>query len=103
LLADPDERDYTLGPYQPSGWVLKKFKKSAHAEYDAKAFNLDEVEMAKALDKLPYRWVRNKERVDYSIPLPSKSGTSSNFYPDFLWWVKDVLWAIDTTRKHILD
>lgn len=103
LLADPDERDYTVGPYQPSGWALKKFKKSAHAEYDAKAFNLDEAEMAKALDKFPFRWVRNRERLDYAIPLPSKSGTSSNFYPDFIWWLKGVVWAIDPTGKHILD
>jgi type III restriction enzyme len=35
--------------------------------------------------------------------LPIKSGTSSTFYPDFLWWVKDTVWAIDPTGKFILS
>jgi len=47
--------------------------------------------------------VRNKDRVDYGIPLPIKSGSSSQFFPDFLWWVKRTIWALDTTGKFILD
>ena len=31
-----------------------------------------------------------------------KSGSSSTFYPDFLWWVKGTVWAIDPTGKFIL-
>jgi len=41
--------------------------------------------------------------VDYGIPLPIKSGSSSQFFPDFLWWVKRTIWALDTTGKFILD
>ena len=41
-------------------------------------------------------------RLDYGILLPIKSGSSSYFYPDFLWWVKDTVWNIDPTGKFIL-
>jgi type III restriction enzyme len=104
LLADPEERLYTVGPYQPSGSVHKNFDHSAHPYYDAKAFvSTEEGEMAKALDKLPYTWARNKDRLDYGIPLPQKSASSATFYPDFLWWVNGSVWAIDPTGKHLLD
>jgi type III restriction enzyme len=97
-LADQDEEFYTVGPYQPSGTVQKPFDHAGHACYDAKAFRADELEVAKALDKYKdYVWVRNKDRLDYGIPLPIKSGSSSTFYPDFLWWVKGTVWAIDPT------
>lgn len=104
LLADPEEQYYTVGPYQPSGGVHKEFQHSAHPYYDSKAFaNNDEGDMAKALDKFDYIWARNKDRLDYGIPLPLKSASSSTFYPDFLWWVNGKVWAIDPTGKHILD
>ena len=103
LLADPQEMYYTVGPYQPSGSVHKDFERSGHPYYDSKAFNLDELEMAKALDKFEYTWVRSKDRLDYGIPLPLKSASSATFYPDFLWWVNGTVWAIDPTGKHILD
>jgi type III restriction enzyme len=102
-LADPDEELYTVGPYQPSGAVQKPFSYSGHACYDSKAFRPDELYVAKSLDKhSDYVWVRNKDRLDYGIPLPVKSGSSSTFYPDFLWWVKGTVWAIDPTGKFIL-
>jgi type III restriction enzyme len=102
-LADPDEELYTVGPYQPSGTVEKPFSNAGHPHYDSKAFRADELDVAKALDKYKdYVWVRNKDRLDYGIPLPIKSGSSSTFYPDFLWWVKGTVWAIDPTGKFIL-
>lgn len=102
-LADDENHDYVVGPYQPSGNIKKSFKKSGHFYYDTKAFNPDELEFAKALDRQKYPWVRNKDRVDYGIPLPSKSGSSSQFFPDFIWWVKQTIWLLDTTGKFILD
>ena len=103
-LADPDDRLYVVGPYQPSGSVERPFSNAGHPHYDTNAFREDELDVAKALDKFEdYVWVRNKDRLDYGIPLPIKSGSSSNFYPDFLWWVKDTVWAIDPTGKFILD
>ncbi len=102
-LADPDEEKHTVTSYQPSGGSEKPFKQAGHEHYDAKAFRGNELDIAKALDKFDdYVWVRNKDRLDYGIPLPIKSGSSSNFYPDFLWWVKKTVWAIDPTGKFIL-
>ncbi len=71
--------------YQPSGTVQKPFTHSGHPSYDTKAFNEPELLVAKALDKHAYTWVRNRDRAGYGIPLPVKSGSSSTFYPDFLW------------------
>jgi type III restriction enzyme len=102
-LADLEHKDWTVGPYQPSSDVAKSFKNAGHSHYDNKAFREDELAVAKALDKhKDYVWVRNKDRLDYGIPLPIKSGSSSVFYPDFLWWVKKTVWAIDPTGKFIL-
>ena len=103
-LNDPDEEFYVVGPYQPSGAVEKSFDHAGHPHYDTNAFRGDELDVAKALDKFgDYVWVRNKDRLDYGIPLPIKSGSSSTFYPDFLWWVKNTVWAIDPTGKFILS
>jgi type III restriction enzyme len=102
-LADEDSDTYIAGAYQPSGSVQKPFKNAGHSCYDTKAFRADELDVAKALDKFDgHVWVRNKDRLDYGIPLPMKSGSSSTFYPDFLWWVKGTVWAIDPTGKFIL-
>jgi type III restriction enzyme len=103
-LADPEEEFYIVGSYQPTSNITKTFDHAAHPHYDTKAFRGDELEVAKALDKFgEYVWARNKDRLDYGIPLPIKSGSSSTFYPDFLWWVKDTVWAIDPTGNFILN
>ena len=103
-LADPFEATYVVGPYQPSGTTQRTFGHAGHPYYDTNAFNDDELALAKALDCFEeYVWVRNKDRLNYGIPLPMKSGSSSVFYPDFLWWVNGTVWAIDPTGKFILD
>jgi hypothetical protein len=103
-LSDPDKEEYLLSQYHPSGGVERSFDNAAHPFYDSKAFRGDEFEVAKALDKhTGYVWARNKDRLDYGIPLPIKSGGSSAFYADFLWWVKGTVWAIDPTGKFILS
>lgn len=102
-LADPDQASYVVNSYHPSGAVEKHFQNAAHPFYDTKAFRPDELEVAKALDRYnQFVWARNKDRLDYGIPLPIKSGRSSTFYPDFLWWAGDAVWAIDPTGKFIL-
>lgn len=103
-FSDPTESSYIVGPYQPNGNAEKSFQNAGHPNYDTRAFNQDELEMAKALDSFDsYVWVRNRQNTDYGIPLPSKSGASHTFYPDFLWWVKDTVWAIDPTGRIFLD
>jgi type III restriction enzyme len=103
LLVDPEEQLYTVNAYQPSGTVEKTFDHAGHPYYDSNAFRADELDVAKGLDRFEYVWVRNKDRLDYGIPLPVKSGSSSTFYPDFLWWVKGTVWALDPTGKFILS
>lgn len=107
-LVDDEVGEYVVDAWQPSGSVKKTFKHAAHSHYDSAAFNNDELEFAKALDSFDFPWARNKDRLDYGIPLPMKSGASNQFYPDFLWWVKgrkkgQTVWAIDTTGRYILD
>lgn len=102
-LADIEHGLYEPGAYQPSSGANKTFINAAHAYYDSTAFREDELQLAKSLDKhIEFVWVRNKDRLDYGIPLPLKSGSSSTFYPDFLWWVKDTVWAIDPTGRFIV-
>jgi type III restriction enzyme len=103
LFADERDGTYVVGPYQPSGATEKVFDRAGHTHYDTKAFNPDELEVAKALDRWPHVWVRNKSRLDYGIPLPVKSSGSSTFYPDFLWWVRGTVWALDPTGQFILE
>ena len=103
-LSDPDDEFYIVDLYQPSGSVERRFAHAGHPYYDMNAFRPDELDVANALDKFSnHVWVRNKDRLDYGIPLPIKSGASSTFYPDFLWWVKGTVWAIDPTGKFILS
>ncbi len=102
-FVDQTDRDYFVKDYQPSGIIQKPFDHAGHPYYDS-TFNDSELSMAKALDKFPQHvWVRNKDRLDYGIPLPVKSGSSATFYPDFLWWVGSTVWAIDPTGKFILE
>lgn len=103
-FSDKSEQEYTVDSFQPSGEVSRPFNNAGHPAYDSTSFRPDELEFAKALDKFPkYVWVRNKDRLDYGIPLCIKSGSSSTFYPDFLWWVKKSVWAIDPTGQFILE
>jgi type III restriction enzyme len=50
-------------------------------------------------------WARNPSTANlgYGLPLPKKLGDSSTFYPDFLIWHDEVVWAVDTTGRHLLD
>lgn len=103
-VVDPTDAEHAIGAYLPSGEVKKEFANAAHSHYDSKSFNDLEIQMAKALDTFgEHVWSRNRPRVDYGIPLPIKSGSSSTFYPDFIWFVNDTVWCIDPTGKFILD
>lgn len=100
---DPEREFYTVDAYQPSGEAEKVFQNAGHEHYDLKGFNPQELAFAKELDKFAdFVWVRNKSVTGYGIELPLKSKSSSTFYPDFLWWVKDTVWAIDPTGEFIL-
>jgi type III restriction enzyme len=46
-------------------------------------------------------WYRNPSRSGYNIPLISV-GPTRNFYPDFLVWKDEDVFAVDTTGGHLL-
>jgi type III restriction enzyme len=60
-----------------------------------------ELKFARAIDNTGLTWYRNPSRSGYSIPLIS-IGPTRNFYPDFLVWKADDVFAIDTTGGHLL-
>ena len=61
---------------------------------------------ARELDRRPdLTWTRNPATaaLGFGIPLPTKVRDSATFYPDFLVWIGETCWAIDTTGRHLLD
>jgi type III restriction enzyme len=45
-------------------------------------------------------WCRNPSRTGYGIPLV-EPGKTEHFYPDFLVWLGDDVYAIDTKGVHL--
>jgi type III restriction enzyme len=103
--SDPARARWTVGEYRPRRREMITFQRAAHSSYSRSDLNKDELEFAQALDAYASSvWARNPTTpgLGYSIPLPAKVGESSNFYPDFLWWVGGRSWAIDTTGAHLM-
>jgi len=103
---DPLRALWTVGDDQPRAGELLDFQRAAHPRYAKADFNADELEFARALDRLEAAtWIRNPAYASrgFGIPLPRKVGDSATFYPDFLLWLGSVCWAIDTTGPHLLD
>lgn len=75
------------------------FDNSVHPSYSD--MNDLEREYAQAVDELGVTWCRNPSRVGYGIPLITL-GPTRNFYPDFLVWNGDDVFAVDTTNSLLL-
>ena len=90
---------YTVGAILAQEDQLDRFKNSLHEGYDG--LNGDERAFAEALDKANVPWCRNPSRSGYGIPLIS-IGRTRTFYPDFLVWKGDCVFAIDTKADHTL-
>jgi type III restriction enzyme len=99
------EETWSVTPHQPGNAEMITYKNAVHARYSEAGFNHDEREFADVLDSLNVGvWARNTARGSgYGVELPVKVGTSSTFYPDFLWWIGDNAYAIDPTGAHILN
>jgi len=99
------EETWNPSAYTPTSDKFYSFNNAVHVKYAQNQFNAEELAFAKVLDSLNRGvWMRNPARGDgYGILLPVKVGTSSTFYPDFLWWVDGKCFAIDPTGKHILE
>lgn len=90
---------YVVGPFLARLEDLEEFENAAHRGYDG--LNPLEREFALAIDAAGVTWARNPARTGYGIPLITVGATSS-FYPDFLVWDTDVVYAVDTKGAHLL-
>ncbi|WP_217913098.1 DEAD/DEAH box helicase family protein [Miltoncostaea marina] len=92
--------EYVVGPALVRRDEMEAFTNALHEGYSGLNESL-ELPFARAIDKTGLPWYRNPSRSGYNIPLITL-GTTRNFYPDFLVWSKDNVFAIDTTGKHLL-
>ena len=82
-------------------YQVRQYNNSIHSEYNG--MNSFELQIASALDNLGSRWCRNPSKIGYSIPIPEIGEGTTNFYPDFLLWSNQCLWAIDPKGEHLLN
>ena len=103
---DPEKATWKIDEYRPRSKEMESFDRAAHEKYSKSDFNKDEIDFARAIDRVAgVIWARNPTSASqgYGIQLPKKVGDSSTFYPDFLIWKKGNCWAVDTTGRHLLD
>jgi type III restriction enzyme len=97
LSIDPYEIGSVLGRDDD----LVKFKNSVHDGYSDLNKSL-ELPFARALDAHGQTWCRNPSRSGYGIPLITL-GATRTFFPDFLVWTGEDVFALDTTAPHLLQ
>lgn len=91
---------YRVGSILVRREEMRPFKNAIHEGYDG--LNALELRFAQALDQTGLPWCRNPPRTGYGVPLISL-GSTTNFYPDFLVWKGETVFAIDTTGGHLLQ
>lgn len=89
---------YAVGTILQNDAGVVQFTHALHAGYEA--LNSDELSFAHALDRTKHTWARNPARTGYGIPLV-EPGKTENFYPDFLVWLGNDVYAIDTKASHL--
>ncbi|MFC5357085.1 DEAD/DEAH box helicase family protein [Azospirillum himalayense] len=97
-LMFEEENLYTVGAVHVNPHKAQHFDNALHDAYD---LNPLELEVAEAIDATGLDWARNPVNGGYSIPLLHK-GDSRHFFPDFLVWKDDLVFAIDPKGAHIL-
>ncbi len=89
---------YVVGPLLQQPESIVPFQHALHEGYEG--LNQDELNFALALDRTDLVWCRNPPRTGYGIPLV-EPGKTENFYPDFLMWSDNDVYAIDTKGPHL--
>ncbi len=97
-LVFEEENPYAVGPVLVNPKKAKKFTHALHDSYD---LNTLEQPIAAAIDETGLDWVRNPSNGGFRIPLLDK-GDSLWFYPDFLVWKDDLVFAIDPKGDHLI-
>jgi type III restriction enzyme len=91
LVCEADN-PHAVGPVLITPDKLVRFKNALHEGYSD--LNPDEEAVAHAIDQTGYAWARNPVSGGFSIPLLDR-GRTRNFYPDFLVWKGDTVYALD--------
>jgi type III restriction enzyme len=97
-LVFEEENPYKVGPVLINPKKSKNYKNSLHASYDLNDF---EHEIASSIDDTGLPWARNPSNGGFSIPLLNHGGTH-RFFPDFLVWKDELIFAIDPKGGHLL-
>ncbi len=100
VLKQQRPNPYEVGAVFVRPETLETFEHSLHAGYSDLNLSL-ELPFARALDGFGLPWCRNPSRSGYGIPLIT-IGKTRTFYPDFLVWSNDHVFALDTTGSHLL-
>ncbi len=101
ILKQRLQNPYVVGAILVDPTTAETFTSALHPAYHGLNKSL-ELPFAKELDRLKLVWCRNPSRSGFAIPLVSP-GPSKSFYPDFLVWRGDTVFALDTTGEHILE
>lgn len=89
---------YVVGALQQRRDVVTAYTNALHDGYEG--LNRFEKECAAVLDSLGDPWCRNPSQSGYSIPLVTP-GKTQNFFPDFLVWRDQDVFALDTKGSHL--
>lgn len=98
-LAFEDGNPYTVGSVLIDPPKFEHFENAIHEGYSD--LNPNELEFARALDAMELLWARNPSNGGYAVPILEK-GTTKNFYPDFLVWKDDLIFALDPKGDHLI-
>jgi type III restriction enzyme len=93
------DNPHPIGPILVRPEKLVPFKNALHDGYSD--LNPDEESFAHALDLTSYQWARNPSAGGFSIPLLDR-GQTRNFFPDFLVWKDDMIFALDPKGEPFL-
>jgi type III restriction enzyme len=99
-LTQKSRDPYVVGPQLVREEGLIRYGNSLHEGYDG--LNGFEKDFAQALDGIALPWCRNPSRTGYKIPLATM-GPTVYFYPDFLIWSGDDVFALDTKGGHLIS
>ncbi len=91
-LVCEEDNPHEVGPVLVRTEKMVLFSNALHDGYSD--LNTDEEAVAYALDETGHTWARNPSPGGFSIPLLDW-GKTRNFFPDFLVWKGDMVFAID--------
>lgn len=97
-LVFEEENPFTVGPVLVNPAKAKSYQNALHKAYD---LNSLEQKIADALDTTNLDWARNPVNGGFGIPLLD-IGDKRRFFPDFLVWKGDVIFALDPKGGHLL-